>query len=88
MIVPLKWLKDYVDIDISNEELADRLTLAGLEVSDIKVIGGSWDKVVVGKILEINPTPTPTACAWPPSIWAKASRPSSAALPTWWSATR
>ena len=57
MIVPLKWLKDYVDIEISNEDLADRLTLAGLEVSDIKVIGGSWDKVVVGKILEIKPHP-------------------------------
>jgi len=57
MKAPLKWLKDYVDIEISNEELSDKLTLAGLEVSDIQVIGGSWDKVVVGKILEINPHP-------------------------------
>ncbi len=40
MKVPLKWLKDYVDIEISNEELAEKLTLAGLEVSDIQVIGG------------------------------------------------
>ncbi len=57
MKAPLKWLKDYVDIEISNEELSDKLTLAGLEVSDIQVIGGSWDKVVVGKILEIKPHP-------------------------------
>ena len=57
MKVPLKWLKDYVDIEISNEELADKLTLAGLEVSEIQVIGGSWDKVVVGRILEIKPHP-------------------------------
>ncbi len=57
MKVPLKWLKDYVDIEISNEELADRLTLAGLEVSAIEVVGGSWEKIVVGKILEINPHP-------------------------------
>lgn len=57
MKVPLKWLKDYVDIEISNEELADKLTLAGLEVSAIEVVGGSWEKIVVGKILEINPHP-------------------------------
>ncbi|MCX6008136.1 MAG: phenylalanine--tRNA ligase subunit beta, partial [Chloroflexi bacterium] len=57
MKAPLKWLKDYVDIEISNEELSDKLTLAGLEVSDIQVIGGSWDKVVVGKVLDIKPHP-------------------------------
>ena len=39
MKVPISWLKDYVDIDISIEELAERLTLAGLEVSSIEYIG-------------------------------------------------
>ncbi len=39
MKVPISWLKDYVDIDISIEELAERLTLAGLEVSSIDYIG-------------------------------------------------
>lgn len=39
MRVPLSWLKDYVDIDISAEELAERLTLAGLEVGKIIYIG-------------------------------------------------
>jgi len=57
MKVPLKWLKDYVDIDIPVDELARKLTLAGLEVSDIQVIGGSWDKVIVGRILAVNPHP-------------------------------
>ncbi len=57
MKVPLKWLKDYVDIDIPVDELARKLTLAGLEVSDIQVIGGSWDKVIVGQILAVNPHP-------------------------------
>jgi len=57
MKVPLKWLKDYVDIEISNEELAEKLTLAGLEVSAISVTGGDWHKIVVGRILEINPHP-------------------------------
>jgi phenylalanyl-tRNA synthetase beta chain len=57
MKVLLKWLKDYVDINISNEELAEKLTLAGLEVSAIEVTGGSWDKVVVGQIKAIEPHP-------------------------------
>lgn len=57
MKVPLKWLKDYVDVNLNNEDLAEKLTLAGLEVSDIQVIGGSWDRVVVGKILEVKQHP-------------------------------
>ncbi len=39
MRVPLSWLKDYVDIPISAELLAERLTLAGLEVASIEYIG-------------------------------------------------
>jgi phenylalanyl-tRNA synthetase beta chain len=39
MLVPLSWLKDYVDIDIPAELLAERLTLAGLEVNGIHYIG-------------------------------------------------
>src|SRR5438105_4176414 len=39
MRVPLSWLKDYVDITISAEEVAERLTLAGLEVAAIEYIG-------------------------------------------------
>ncbi len=57
MKAPLKWLKEYVDIDLPPAELASRLTTAGLEVSGMQVIGGSWDNVVVGKISGINPHP-------------------------------
>ncbi|MEJ2150649.1 MAG: phenylalanine--tRNA ligase subunit beta [Chloroflexota bacterium] len=39
MKIPLSWLKDYVDITIPVEELAHRLTLAGLEVSKLTYIG-------------------------------------------------
>jgi phenylalanyl-tRNA synthetase beta chain len=39
MLVPLSWLKDYVEITIPVEELAHRLTLAGLEVANIEYIG-------------------------------------------------
>ncbi len=39
MKVPLSWLKEYVDIDLSCEELAHKLTMAGLEVEEIKYVG-------------------------------------------------
>lgn len=39
MRIPLSWLKDYVDINLSIEELAHRMTLAGLEVEKIEYIG-------------------------------------------------
>ncbi|HML22917.1 MAG TPA: phenylalanine--tRNA ligase subunit beta [Aggregatilinea sp.] len=39
MKVPISWLKDYVDITLSVEELAERLTVAGLEVGHITYLG-------------------------------------------------
>jgi phenylalanyl-tRNA synthetase beta chain len=57
MKVPLSWLRDYVDVTISVEELADKLTLAGLEVSEIQTLGGDWDNVVVGELVSIAPHP-------------------------------
>ncbi|HUW95867.1 MAG TPA: phenylalanine--tRNA ligase subunit beta, partial [Anaerolineae bacterium] len=59
MRVPISWLKDYVDITIPLEELAERLTMAGLEVGAIEELGAEWDrdKVFVGEILEVRPHP-------------------------------
>ena len=55
MKVPLSWLKDFVDVDLPVERLAERLTLAGLEVESITRIGELWDrdKIFVGQILEV-----------------------------------
>ncbi len=39
MLVPVSWLKDFVDIDVPVELLAERLTVAGLEVAHLKYIG-------------------------------------------------
>jgi phenylalanyl-tRNA synthetase beta chain len=64
MKVPLSWLKDFVDITLPIAELAERLTLAGLEVGAIDYIGleGAdlvWDrdKLVLGHILKIEQHP-------------------------------
>ncbi len=61
MQVPLSWLKDYVDITIPVKELAERLTLAGLEVETIEYIGLPeaelpWDpeRIVVGELRAVH----------------------------------
>jgi phenylalanyl-tRNA synthetase beta chain len=57
--VPINWLQDYVEPELAPAELAERLTLAGLEVESITAIGEEWDpeKVVVGRVTEVAPHP-------------------------------
>jgi len=57
MKVSLKWLKDYVDIRLAPHELAERLTMAGLEVKGLQAMGGTWDNVVIGEVIVLNPHP-------------------------------
>ncbi len=52
MIVPMKWLKDYVNINEDANEYADAMTMSGSKVESINEIGEAMDKVVVGKIIE------------------------------------
>ncbi len=57
MKVSLNWLKQYVDVKLPVAEIANRLTLAGIEVKSTSVIGANWEGIIVGKILEVNPHP-------------------------------
>ena len=59
MKVPLSWLADYVEIEVPLDELAERLTLAGLEVGSVDQIGDWWDreKIVVGEVQAVHPHP-------------------------------
>ncbi|UCB50492.1 MAG: phenylalanine--tRNA ligase subunit beta [Deltaproteobacteria bacterium] len=57
MRVSLNWLKDYVDIDMSAEDLAERLTMSGLEVEALEPLGQSLEEILVAKILSIRPHP-------------------------------
>ncbi len=57
MKVSLKWLKEYVDINLPLADLAEKLTMAGLEIKGVEVIGGNWENVIVGRIVAINPHP-------------------------------
>jgi phenylalanyl-tRNA synthetase beta chain len=57
MIVTYNWLKEFVDFDIPPEELADLLTMLGLEVEGMEARGEGMDSVVVAQVLEKIPHP-------------------------------
>lgn len=57
MNIPFKWLKDYVDINISANELGDKLTLSGSKVEEVICSGDDIQNVVTGKIERIEKHP-------------------------------
>src|SRR5664279_4554343 len=57
MKVTLNWLKQYVDFDWSPEQLAERLTMLGLEVEGVHKTGGEFAGIVVAQILTRDPVP-------------------------------
>jgi len=57
LLVTLKWLKEYVDIEESAEEIADMLTHLGLEVSGCSPIKSGFEKVVTSRIISVDPHP-------------------------------
>ncbi len=57
MITPLSWLKDYVDIDVTPQELQDKLFSCGFEVEELYEVGKDISKVVVGKVLTCEAIP-------------------------------
>lgn len=57
MFVSYKWLCEYVDVDISPEELAEKITRSGIEVEGVHFVGGEIKNVVVGEVLEKEPHP-------------------------------
>lgn len=57
MLVPLKWLRDYVDIDRETQEFADMMTMTGSKVEKVEFFGKETNGVEVCKILEIEQHP-------------------------------
>jgi phenylalanyl-tRNA synthetase beta chain len=55
MHVPLSWLKEFIDIEISADEVAQKLTLAGLEVEAIDYLDDDY-------VFEVNVTPNRGDC--------------------------
>ena len=57
MKAPFSWLKDYVDIDITAQELAEKLFSCGFEVEELIYLGEKINRVVVGEVKALTPHP-------------------------------
>ena len=57
MRVPLSWLREYVDVQLTPDQLAERLTLLGMEVKSVESWGADWENVVVGELLAVEAHP-------------------------------
>lgn len=57
MIVTSNWLKDFVDFDLSAEELSHRLTMVGLEVDAMEKLGEGLDSVIVARLASVEQHP-------------------------------
>ena len=52
-----QWLRRWVKIEASTQELVDKITMAGLEVDDVEAVAGEFTGVVVGEILACEQHP-------------------------------
>ena len=57
MKAPFSWLKDYVDIDVTSQELAEKLFSCGFEVEELSYLGEKVNRVVVGEVKALTPHP-------------------------------
>ena len=55
MKIPFSWLKEYVDMDLTAQELVDRLFDCGFEVEELIDLGAEVSGVVVGEVLKCEP---------------------------------
>lgn len=55
MQVSIKWLKNYIDFTETPEQLADKLTMAGIPVENVVDPGEGLEKVVTGRIEKLEP---------------------------------
>lgn len=53
----VNWLKKYIDFDLANADLADRLTMAGLEVDSIEELYPGLEGIKVALVREVKPHP-------------------------------
>ncbi len=57
MRVSYNWLKEYVPFDLTPFQLAERLTMAGLEAEGVEEVGKQWEDIKVGRVLSTQRHP-------------------------------
>ncbi len=64
MKVSYNWLREFVEVALGPEELAERLTLSGAEVERVERIAPAFSGVVVGKIAAVEDDPDQPGWKW------------------------
>ena len=57
MIISEQWLRDWINLDLDAQGIADCLTNAGLEVDAVESLGGAIENLVVGEVTEVAKHP-------------------------------
>lgn len=52
-----QWLREWVNPEISSQELMDQITMAGLEVDGYEPVAGKFEGVVIGEVQSVEPHP-------------------------------
>lgn len=55
MRVPYNWLREYVPVELDPEELADRMTMAGIAVEELDDPGAPYRDLCVGEVCDLQP---------------------------------
>ena len=63
MIISEQWLREWVSPELSTEDLAHQITMAGLEVDAIDPVAGDFSGVVVARFSVPSSILMPTSCA-------------------------
>jgi phenylalanyl-tRNA synthetase beta chain len=64
MKVPFSWLKEFIPLTAEPAEVAERLTMRGLEVEGLEEILPAFDKVYVGEVIDIKTDPAAAALSF------------------------
>jgi len=57
MQVPVRWLREYINVDLPTAEIARRMTMAGLEAESVRQIGAEWENVFVAEVVAVERHP-------------------------------
>lgn len=57
MKISYNWLQDFIDLDLSPQQTAEKLTLIGLEVEEVTKFGNKLEGVIIGEVLEVKEHP-------------------------------
>jgi len=54
MLVPLEWMKEYIDLDVDVDEFCEKMIMLGLNVESVDKFGKDMENIIIGRIVKIE----------------------------------